>query len=141
MKKLIPYFAFMILAGHSCILGEQLSFDFCTFTNNSNDTLVIYTNTHYPDTILPPYNNTSEDFCPPHHTITIGTVNRRETMFKKNSVIQAFVYKWSDILAFRKKQPAVVDSLFNIGPYHLELRRYELTREWLDEHDWTVVYP
>ena len=28
-----------------------------------------------------------------------------------------------------------------LGGNHLELKRYELTKDWSEEHNWTITYP
>lgn len=132
----------LVLINSSCnFLAETLWYDFGYFENNTDDSLTIYTNTYYPDTILPQYNNASHDVCPPHQRVTIETDNSRRAMFKKNRIIQLFVYKTHDITTYMISHYPPIDSMYNFRFQHLELRRYELTREWLEEHDWTVVYP
>ncbi len=33
------------------------------------------------------------------------------------------------------------DTKDTIRKYNMVLRHYELTRKWLEEHNWTVTYP
>jgi len=62
-------------------------------------------------------------------------------MFEEYPIIQLFVYKKSEFYSYLHLPYPDIDSLKQRNFRPIELRRYELTREWLEEHDWTVVYP
>ena len=130
----------LLIITHSCIFAEQMIFEFCSFMNNSDDTLVVAVATNYPDTILP-YYDVGRKICLPRQKTAIDLADSRKALFKKASVIQLFVYDKNDLDAFVTKYYPDVDSMGYYRYQHFELRRYELTRDWLEEHDWTVTYP
>ena len=137
MKHLKP---FVLLTALSAMLSgciyEDLSLPvLARFVNQSADTLIVAVTINYPDTIYPyiddstfPYSNT----ILPYQKGNIEYSFSREYAFEKYPVIQFFVFRLQDYLSHTEEE---------LHNGHYELRRYELTREWFKEHDWTVVYP
>lgn len=117
-------------------------FDFCDFRNESEDTLTFCMSRDYPDTMMTAWQSTyHRNDCPPGEAIRIECEFNRKDMFEEYPIIQLFVYKKSEFYSYLKLPYPDIDSLEQRNFRPIELRRYELTREWLEEHDWTVVYP
>lgn len=122
----------------SCFLIEDMGslFVLVRFSNNSDDTLIVFDSILYPDTIFPYYDERQlrADYyiIPPHRTNDIDYPASRTYIYKKISALQLFVYNYS-----------VVKHLdgTDLRDSKYLLRRYELTKEWMEEHDWTVTYP
>lgn len=130
----IAIFSTFIL--NSCLwLGEDVAGDlFITLDNQSDKEVLICYTFDYPDTTLyrdrfsPPRDVGP---TPPHTKGYVYCKLKRDEIFRMNSIVQIFVldYKqWRD----NSLPPEVRWSY---------LRRYELTRKWLEENDWTVTYP
>lgn len=137
MKHLKPTFLLTVLPFMLCgCPAEDLSlFVLTQFANQSDDTLIVAVATNCSDSIYPyiddstfPYTNTIF----PYQTGNIEYPLSRKYAFDKYPVIQFFVFRLRDYLGYTQEE---------LHNGHYELRRYELTREWLEEHDWTVVYP
>ena len=137
MKHLKSIFLLTVLPVMLCgCPAEDLSLPILArFNNQSADTLIVAISTNYPDTIYPyidgstfPYTN----MILPYKTGNIEFSSGRKYAFDKYPVIQLFVFRLGDYLGRTEE---------DLHKAHLALRRYELTREWLEEHDWTVTYP
>lgn len=109
-----------------------------TFKNDSKDSITVQLSNSYPDTICPPFSNVLGGcLCPPLQQEDVLVYEDPNELLNKYPVIQVFVFKSSTVKEFFDTH-RIFDP---IGKYHLELKRYELTREWLEAHDWTVTYP
>lgn len=114
---------------------KYVYYPFVTFENRTGITLAVCTSLEYPDTFLTPWAKRSM------HTISNGTDEIRlplpkDEIFAKTDRVQLFIYDQNVLTeAELDKSPTPIKDR------HLELRRYELTRDWLEEHNWTVVYP
>lgn len=56
----------------------------------------------------------------------------RDNAFKRYPTIQLYVFEIDSLQYFTQSFDSILTS---------EFRRYELTKEWMEEHDWTVTYP
>ena len=102
------------------------------FYNNSDKTVCLLYTHNYPDTTITKEDNPNFDSegIPPHtHRLAYSYLSRKQ-VFRRNYIVQIYVLDWDKT---RSKLP--FEERFSY------LRRYELTREWLEEHDWTVTYP
>lgn len=132
MKRLFTYFILglitMFLLSQCDYWPEE--YPFLRFVNRSGVDVAVRISTEYPDTLI---NDYGFKRCSQHDTTELTTHFPIEELFAMNDTIQLIVLDWYH---FRENYYVSFDSLNrNI------LRRYELTREWLEEHDWTVVYP
>lgn len=73
-------------------------YDFVTSRNNSDDTLSLYINYDYPDTILRRYVDVGRGL--PYQETNVRTSASHEYLFKNYRVVQIFVYKNKDVKAF-----------------------------------------
>ena len=112
--------------------------EFITIHNNSDIELYVYLDDGYPDTFLT--HHLASTLCQPHQSASLEIDADRNAFFSdRNSIAQVFIMNADSVSAFFKSDD---DSLGFKFPYaHLELKRYELTRDWLEQHDWTVTYP
>jgi len=124
-----------IRCDHFPLVEHIGGYDFITFRNNSDDSLSLYINYDYPDTVLRKYLDVGCGI--PHQETNVSAYANREHLFKNHLVVQIFVYKTNDVKDFYKTH----DYNEPLGGHHLELKRYELTREWLEEHNWIIDYP
>ena len=121
---------------YSCVwLGEDLAGNpFITIDNQSDKEILLFYTFDYPDTTLYRehfYPARNDGPTPPHTKEVAYCKSTRQEVFGMNPIVQIFVvdYKqWRD-----NSLPSEVRWSY--------LRRYELTRKWLEEHDWTVTYP
>lgn len=109
-------------------------YPFLRFVNRSGINVEVLISTEYPDTLIHDWGGKT---CLSQDTTELTTHFPLDELFEQNSVIQLIVFDYYHIREHISGEAITfLDSLNrNI------LRRYELTREWLDEHDWTVVYP
>lgn len=111
---------------------------FCQFVNNSDMTIgVIMSGREYPDTLFPWGYAYGDEFGPNEkNDYTISHYKdyqkTRDEYLNEFPIIQVFVIDYN---LCGKISPDT------IRKYNMVLRRYELTRKWLEEHDWTVTYP
>ena len=140
MRTILIPLLFVIIAISSCIFAEVQveEYEVIVFNNSSDDTICIHFSLDYPDTLSPIPRRKITRFLP-HQSIVITSLSSRTELFAKTKVIQAFVYRAKDINNIVDEFHGKTDSV--LRERHIELRRYELSREWLEEHDWTVVYP
>lgn len=124
-----------IRCDHFPLVEPNDNYDFITFRNNSDDTLSLYINYDYPDTVLRKYLDVGSGL--PHQETNVRTSASREHLFKNYRVVQIFVYKTKDVMFFYKTHNLNEP----LGGNHLELKRYELTKDWSEEHNWTITYP
>ena len=132
-------FALLFFSNCSLIGDFFFPYDYApifTLRNNSTDSLVIVVDYNYPDTSMAK-SRWHYAWPPQKDTIYFERDNDRETIFKRNSVVQIFAFKFKDWITFYTANDLDV----NIVDYHIPYKRYELTREWLEQHDWTVTYP
>lgn len=123
-------------------IADVLSYDpneLLTFQNNSGDTLMIAISLDYPDTLYPRRIRGCYEPVGPHESRTLDLGHTREEAFS-NPILQLFVYNWSQFMSFSREQRET-DIKGSIRWSNMELRRYELTKEWMEEHNWTVTYP
>lgn len=132
MKKLsILLLIFMSMSLAQCEKEDEFT-RFITFRNNSARDILLRISTNYPDTMLP------KDCIEVYEVFRAGQSTDAvflQSYIKKilmNDVLILFVYDYKTF---------AYTPFDSVRINHLELSRYELTREWLDEHDWTVVYP
>ena len=111
--------------------------EFCTVVNNSNKIVsVVISGREFPDTLYPL--GYGMDEYAPHETSSFYISDHRDYWKSRDQylnefpVIQVFIVDAKTLL----EQEEV-----SIREHHLILRRYELTRKWLEQHNWTVVYP
>lgn len=111
--------------------------EFCTVVNNSNKIVsVVISGREFPDTLYPLGYGMNE--YAPHETSSFYISGHRDYWKSRDQylnefpVIQVFIVDAKTLL----EQKEVY-----IREHHLILRRYELTRKWLEQHNWTVVYP
>ena len=127
---------FMMFILSSCVwMGDDKTGNpFITFDNQSDKEVLLCYTFDYPDSTLyrdhfyPAHDNVS---TPPHTKKVAYCESTRKEIFSMNSIVQIFVvdYKqWSNY--------SIPDEV-----RWSYLRRYELTREWLEKHNWTVTYP
>ena len=94
----------------------------------------------YPNTSKITYSK--EDKCPPYQSIDYITAYYRDELFRENPVVELFIFDCDDLDAYYANDKVPITTLYEQLPKaHIELKRYELTREWLEQHDWTVTYP
>ena len=124
-----------IQCDHFPLVEPNDNYDFITFRNNSDDTLSLYINYDYPDTVLRKYLDVGCGL--PNQETNVSAYADREHLLKNHRVVQIFVYKTKDVMAFYKTH----DLNEPLGGNHLELMRYELTKDWLEENNWTIEYP
>lgn len=139
MSKKIIFIAIIVFVTISIIQCEEVgpTVRFLTIQNNSDMAIYTYLDDTYPDTFLT--HQIASEVCQPHQTVTLLTHYSQTDIFDRNPIIQLFVMDVNDVMNFFKTDDDSVGYKF---PYaHLELKRYELTREWLEQHDWTVTYP
>ena len=136
MKKLSTIFLLIICPTLliSCLFAEEIGpgEPFITFYNNSDKTVCLLYTHNYPDTTITKEDNPNFDSegIPPHtHRLAYSYLSRKQ-VFRRNYIVQIYVLDWDKT---RSKLP--FEERFSY------LRRYELTRKWLEEHDWTVTYP
>lgn len=116
-------------------MGEDKSgVPFIALNNQSDETVMLIYKFDYPDTML--YHTYSliawDDLpIPPHKKRVANCALTREEVFSLNPIVQIFVVDYKK--RYNSKLPEEERNAY--------LRRYELTREWLEEHDWTVTYP
>ena len=120
---------------------EPAGINLLKFKNNSDiDLRINVLGETYPDTLYPAHRAWGDEINA-HESTDIWVpclkngqeVGTREEYLADYPIVQIFVL--DDKL---RKQKIPLDT---IRAYNMILRRYELTREWLEEHDWTVVYP
>ena len=113
-----------------CSCDEWPEYDWLTVNNKSQDTLLIFFSVNYPDTLYP-----EEWFhwglIPPDTVLSVRSYDERDYPFSYNSIVQLFIYN---------------KTIFDQIPWESRrlarpLRRYEVTRPWMDEHGWTITYP
>ena len=144
MKKgLLSLFIFSIVIVHltSC---DNLEWGpwrkFVTIQNNSDKTLLIGMGQDYPNTSKITYSK--EDKCPPYQSIDYITAYYRDELFRENPVVELFIFDCDDLDAYYANDKVPLQVLIEQLPKaDILLKRYELTREWLEQHDWTVTYP
>jgi len=124
-----------IQCDHFPLVEDLGNYEFIIFRNNCDDTLVLYVNYQYPDTLMA--QNGDVGIGIPHQDSKIEAYASRKYIFKNHQIIQLFIYKLDDVTEFYKNHHPN-DPL---GGNHLELKRYELTKDWLEEHNWTITYP
>lgn len=117
---------------------EPDSMVLCTFANQSNrDVCIIISGREYPDTLYPQgygigievhAQDESEAYIS-HH---LDYWKTREQYLEEFPIIQLFVV---DREIARNKRPSTIRA------HKLILRRYEISREWLEQHNWRIVYP
>ena len=138
--KILRFFLMACIATFplsSCILGEDLGlFVLAKFNNNSDDTLLVFDSEFYPDTIFPYYDERQlrAEFyiVPPHSISDLNSPVSRKYFYERTYALQLFVYNYSVV--------RLMDAS-DLRKNEYLLRRYELTKEWMEEHDWTVTYP
>ena len=120
---------------------EPAGINLLKFKNNSDiDLRINVLGETYSDTLYPAHRAWGDEIIA-HESEDIWVsclkngqgVGTREEYLADYPIVQIFVL--DDKL---RKQKIPLDT---IRAYNMILRRYELTREWLEEHDWTVVYP
>jgi len=107
-----------------------------TFRNNSSDSLVYVVNYEYPDTLIP-YVGYWAEYAPPLKDTIYNYENSRKYFFNHYSYIHIYVFIMKDWYQFYDTH----ELNENILKYNLHKKSYELTKEWLEQHDWTVTYP
>lgn len=131
---LISIFSTLLLS--SCWwMGEDFGgIPFITIDNQSDKEILLCYTFDHPDTTLyrdhfyPAKNNGP---TPPYTKEVAYCKSTRKEVFGMNPIVQIFVldYKqWTNYKLSDEERWSY-------------LRRYEFTREWLEEHDWTVTYP
>ena len=104
--------------------------EFVEFVNNSNKTIfIILDEEGYPDSIAPNIGTTCSVKPRAQNTLFCDCWSREEYM-AKYPTIQLFI---GDCDAYDKDPMIKLQDLI--------LKRYVLTREWLEQYDWTVTYP
>ncbi len=140
MKKLlfftISLIAMLIMPQCGSLDFLETDFDLFTFRNTSSDSLICVVNYEYPDTLIPLIGQL-ERYVPPLKDTTYAYHDTRKNFFKKYSSIRVYVFLLDNYDDFYSTHEATE----NILKYNIEKKRYELTREWLEQHDWTVTYP
>ena len=120
------------------ITMEPAGMELLTFDNRSDQRLwIIACGEEYPDTLYPFGHGGGNEYSPHEKSSIwlnygIDEFPSRLDYLAKYPIIQVFVVDHETRMTF---------STDTIRARNLVLRRYELTREWLEEHDWTVVYP
>jgi len=137
MKKFvnIVLFAILVFATFSIIQCKEFTMEpeypeFVKFINNSDITVyVIQDEDGYPDSIVPKNRGLGDRALPKEQTwLYCWGSSSRDEYLAENPTIQLFVCD------LRTYSPG-------INLQDLVLKRYVLTREWLEQHDWTVTYP
>ncbi len=137
MKKFvnIVLFAILVFATISIIQCKKFTMEpeypeFVKFINNSDITVyVIQDEDGYPDSIVPKNRGLGDRALPKEQTwLYCWGSSSRDEYLAENPTIQLFVCD------LRTYSPG-------INLQDLVLKRYVLTREWLEQHDWTVTYP
>jgi len=137
MKKFvnIVLFAILVFATISIIQCKKFTMEpeypeFIKFINNSDITVyVIQDEDGYPDSIVPKNRGLGDRALPKEQTwLYCWGSSSRDEYLAENPTIQLFVCD------LRTYSPG-------INLQDLVLKRYVLTREWLEQHDWTVTYP
>jgi hypothetical protein len=130
--------SFVLLFSQCVPVMDPDGMHFCQFVNNSDITIgVIMSGREYPDTLYPLGKGYGWEFAPHKkgdyiisHYLDYNKT--RDEYLKEFPIVQVFVIDY-DLCG--KVAPDT------IRKYNMVLRRYELTREWLEEHNWTVTYP
>lgn len=133
------FFSFISVALTLCLaqcdVGEIVDGpDFARISNHSNVEIYGFVKGgEYTDTVIP--ERIGYTFhAKPHELVTFSvSFDTREEYMQKNPVIQVFIADY-DAMRRDKNYPQV-----NNKDYFL--KRYELTREWLEEHNWIIDYP
>ena len=137
MKKFvnIVLFAILVFATISIIQCKKFTMEpeypeFVKFINNSDITVyVIQDEDGYPDSIVPKNRGLGDRALPKEQTsLYCWGSSSRDEYLADNPTIQLFVCD------LRTYSPG-------INLQDLVLKRYVLTREWLEQHNWTVTYP
>ena len=141
MKKLFNILIFCVVA-----MTMTQCFDFfspyewhpiMTFRNNSQEELVAIYDFEYPDTLLK--NFWYSFYCPPQKDTTLWHEYEKDVFIEKYPIFQLFIFRDSDVTNYLSAPvPIENGAITEIKPV---LKRYVLTREWLEQHDWTVTYP
>ena len=105
---------------------------FFTFQNNSSEDILLRISTNCADTLLP------EDCIEAYGVYRAG--QSTDVTYQLSFIEELLTNDVLTLFAYDYKMFAYTP-FDSVRHNHLELRRYELTREWLEEHDWTVVYP
>lgn len=106
---------------------------FFSFENNSDKFVEVLLTLDYPDTTI-----TSDDTWRYSHVYGSHVKGDflfsmlRDNAFKRYPTIQLYVFEIDSLQYYRQSFDSILTS---------ELRRYELTKEWMEEHNWTVTYP
>ena len=108
--------------------------DFARISNHSNIAIFgIVKGCEYTDTIIP--DRTDYTFIAlPHELVPFAvSYDTREEYMEKNPVIQVFIgnFEASDKDKYKSR----------VRQQDYFLKRYELTRELLEEHNWIIDYP
>ena len=116
---------------------ETLTFKFVRFDNKSPmENFYVTLSLDYPDTSFHYEDWSWYDKCFLFHKgqdISFGFIP--DYYFEKNKVLQLFLFyddgqrDFADTAKWHKKWATQF------------LRRYEFTREWMEEHNWTITYP
>ena len=137
MKKFVIFvlLAIAAFATISIIQCEKFTMEpeypeFVKFINNSDITVyVIQDEDGYPDSIVPKNRGLGDRALPKEQTwLYCWGSSSRDEYLAENPTIQLFV---CDLRVYYP----------GIDLQELLLKRYVLTREWLEQHDWTVTYP
>ena len=140
-KFIIPFFIGLagMFLNTSCLFYEEWFFPLMTFENNSNMTVRVVPSLEYPDTLPPAYQKYHYyiDWYAPHVKGEFDFITKREKVFKNYPVIQFFIYDVSEYntLDETELRERELDQKLKL------LHRYEVTRGWMEEHDWTITYP
>lgn len=135
MSKKIIFIAIIVFVTISIIQCEKFTMEpeypeFVKFINNSDITVyVIQDEDGYPDSIVPKNRGLGDRALPKEQTsLYCWGSSSRDEYLAENPTIQLFVCD------LRTYSPG-------INLQELVLKRYVLTREWLEQHNWTVTYP
>ena len=135
MSKKISFIAILVFATISIIQCKKFTMEpeypeFVKFINNSDITVyVIQDEDGYPDSIVPKNRGLGDRALPKEQTwLYCWGSSSRDEYLAENPTIQLFVCD------LRTYSPG-------INLQDLVLKRYVLTREWLEQHNWTVTYP
>ena len=130
MKKVLfflPIALGLMLSSSTCTNDYEEYNDGFIFQNESNDTLQLVISTEYPDTLYPFEPDVTYDYILPNRNVRIGE-RSLGSWFYENSVVQLFVYD--------HKVPLGVF----LRKHHVELARFEVTKELLRKQKWIVTY-
>ncbi len=111
-------------------------YTFVTFENRTGLRLEVCTSLDYPDTLLSDEAHYTTNTVDCNASEEIKLPYSRGEIFAKTAIVQLFVFDHNVLI-----EAELDKSQVPIRDRHLELRRYELSREWLEEHNWTVTYP